>query len=104
MSLAKQMIGEPIKVIPSTEQQQESEPIHAMDLIDTLAEQEFASAMEAETAGKRAGVGTPTTGGTPACAGKKGKSQKGKLATGKTTKGQVASTPTASDPVKYGKR
>jgi hypothetical protein len=96
MSLAKQLIGEPVQRAESKTSALESRPIHAMDLIDSLAEQEFGSALEC--------VGKPSPGATPKSAMKKGKEQRGKLAGGKTTKGQVASAPSASSPVKYGKK
>ena len=105
MSLAKQLIGEPAPKAESKPAAQESKPIHAMDLIDTLAAQEFSPTMEAGVKHDRTGVGSPSDGSAPSQSSmRKGKQQKGKVATGKKTPGQVASTPTAADPVKYGKK
>ena len=104
MSLAKQIVGEPVTRTVSKPSAMESQPIHPMDLIDSLAAQEFGPTFEAGVKHDRTGVGSPAEGSSPKFGGKKGKEQRGKLATGKTTKGQVAPAPKGSDPVKYGKK
>lgn len=116
MSLAKQLIGEPApkveSVTPSTEQ---AKPIHAMDLIDSLAAQEFireegaTSSSDAKHAFHDAGPeqhGTTGAGKSSSDAQKafQKKKQKGAgggyEAKGKSTPGQVAPAPGS---VKYGK-
>ena len=89
MSLAKQLIGEPApKPAVSATESIEERPVHAMDLIDALAEQEFGqSIMDAKKTLKQ-----PSQGGTPGKAMKQGKKAGGKM---------VASKPGA---VKYGKK
>lgn len=94
MSLAKLLIGEPAlkaesKTLPEAEETP-TQPVHAMDLIDALAEDEFGFA---ESAASHKSPGHPTPGGAAPSAMKKGKEQRGKVTSGKTTKGQVASAP-----------
>jgi len=89
MSLAKQLIGEPApKPAVSATESIEERPVHAMDLIDALAEQEFGQAI---MDGKKA-ITKPAEGKTPGKAMKQGKKAGGKM---------VASKPGA---IKYGKK
>jgi hypothetical protein len=88
MSLAKSLIGEPVpKPAVSATESIEERPVHAMDLIDALAEQEFGQPIQDAKALK-----TPSQGGTPGKAMKQGKKAGGKM---------VASKPGS---VKYGKK
>ena len=89
MSLAKQLIGEPApKPAVSATESIEERPVHAMDLIDALAEQEFGQAiMDAKKS-----LTKPAEGKTPGKAMKQGKKAGGKM---------VASKPGA---IKYGKK
>lgn len=89
MSIAKQLIGEPAPKPAETKTQEaiEAKPVHAMDLIDALAEQEFGQPIQDAKALK-----TPAQGGTPSKSMKQGKKAGGKC---------VASKPGA---VKYGKK
>lgn len=89
MSIAKQLIGEPAPKPAVSENQDpiEETPVHAMDLIDALADREFGqSIQDAKTLKK------PAEGKTPGKAMKQGKAAGGKV---------VAPKPGA---VKYGKK
>jgi hypothetical protein len=88
MSLAKQLIGEPAPKPAVSETEIEEKPVHAMDLIDALAEQEFGQPiMDAKKALKK-----PAEGKVPGKAMKQGKAAGGKV---------VAPKPGS---VKYGKK
>ena len=90
MSLAKSLIGEPApKPAVSATESIEERPVHAMDLIDALSEQEFGQPIQDA---KKSGYVKPSEGGTPGKAMKQGKKAGGKM---------VASKPGA---VKYGKK
>lgn len=89
MSLAKQLIGEPAPKPAVSETVIEEKPVHAMDLIDALAEQEFGQPIQDA---KKGGYVKPSEGKTPGKAMKQGKKAGGKM---------VASKPGA---VKYGKK
>jgi hypothetical protein len=90
MSIAKQLIGEPApKPAVSETQTIEEKPVHAMDLIDALADQEFGQPIQDA---KKSGYVKPSEGSTPGKAMKQGKKAGGKV---------VAPKPGA---VKYGKK
>jgi len=90
MSIAKQLIGEPApKPAVSENLAVEEKPVHAMDLIDALAEQEFGQPIQDA---KKGGYVKPAEGKTPGKAMRQGKKAGGKM---------VASKPGA---VKYGKK
>jgi hypothetical protein len=89
MSIAKQLIGEPApKPAASATESIEARPVHAMDLIDALAEQEFGQPIQ----DAKKTLKQPAQGGTPGKAMKQGKAAGGKM---------VASKPGG---VKYGKK
>jgi hypothetical protein len=98
MSIAKQLIGEPAPkpAESKTNEAIEERPVHAQDLIDTLAEQEFGGSPVVDEANR-----SSTSVGHAFQKKKQKGTGGGYTASGKTTKGQVASAP---GNVKYGKK